>query len=106
MLNASLGIKIIHENIDGDHEFKEAYKLLRNANNIHFLGFGYNDINLSRLKIDYLLASLIGDPNIRGTSLGLGKAECNDIMTKWNGIKLCDNKFDVIEYLKNEVSFR
>jgi hypothetical protein len=71
-------IKIIHEDIqDGrDADFELAKKLLNDAEQILFLGFGYNPINLERLKIKEI------DPNgksIIGTSIGLGEADKREV---------------------------
>ena len=104
---ASESIKIIYESIDNDPEFQKAKKLLSNAKNIHFLGFGYNDINLSRLGIDKLIDLIPHSKReVRGTSYKLGLAEQKDIMSRWNKIELCDSSYDVTAYLKNIVSFR
>jgi len=47
-------IKIIHEGIEDDKEFNKAHQLLKSAERICFLGFGYHEINLERLRIDSL----------------------------------------------------
>lgn len=48
---ASEHIRIIHEEVDVNQDaiFKEAHELLRNAQRIYFLGFGFNEINFKRL---------------------------------------------------------
>jgi hypothetical protein len=67
-------IKIIHEDIsDGrDTDFELAKKFLHDAEQIIFLGFGYDPINLERLKLKDI------DPKgkmIVGTCVGLGEAD-------------------------------
>lgn len=64
---ASKKIKIIHENIAEDSEFKQAHQLLSEAARVYFLGFGFNQTNLERLQIE----SLPTDKCIWGTGLGL-----------------------------------
>ncbi|MBS4027149.1 MAG: SIR2 family protein [Ignavibacteriales bacterium] len=94
-------IKIISESIDDDPEFKEAYKSLVGAKYIYFLGFGYNDVNLKRLGI-----SSYTDATIKGTSFGLGDAERKEIKMKYPNIELADSKYDVLDFLREEVIFR
>ncbi len=66
-------IKIIHESIDNEPQFKKAHDLLINAKKICFLGFGYDKTNLNRIspqvKIDWRLTP------VYGTAFGLGKAQ-------------------------------
>ena len=50
--------------------FADAHKLLQKAQNIYFLGFGFHERNIERLKIDELSK---GTKNIRGTCMGLGQ---------------------------------
>lgn len=74
IFNISKQIKIIHEKeLDSDIGFQEAKRLLDNANNIYFLGFGYHDDNLRRLNISEISPSI--KRNIDGTSYGLGAAK-------------------------------
>ena len=72
-LNSSVrGIKIIHEDIaDGrDKDFERAKGLIQNADQVFFMGFGYNQTNLERLD-----ARSIPDGVAFGTSVGLGNQE-------------------------------
>ncbi len=50
-LQSSQSIKIIHEDIEKDKEFKKAHQLIKEAREIHFLGFGFHPMNLKRLDI-------------------------------------------------------
>ncbi len=64
-------IKIIPEDEDVKEiaEFKEARQLLKSAERVYFLGFGYHPMNLKRLDVESLNRNMGQD--IRGTSLGL-----------------------------------
>jgi hypothetical protein len=48
---AASRIKIVCEGAEGDPEFNEARKLIREAQRIYFLGFGYNKDNVERLHL-------------------------------------------------------
>lgn len=61
---ASKHIKIIHEATDSDAQFEKARKLLRDAQRIYILGFGYGLTNLRRLG----LKSLADGKDLRGTA--------------------------------------
>jgi hypothetical protein len=45
-------IKIIHEGIKEDPQFSQAHRQLSEAEIVCFLGFGYDKINLDRLKVN------------------------------------------------------
>lgn len=66
---ASESIKIIPETQDDTPEFIEAFDLLNNAARIYFLGFGYHDANLRRLKITSVSSGRPRD--IRGTTMNI-----------------------------------
>ncbi len=68
-------IKIIHENIDKDSEFHQAFDLLIAAKRIYFLGFGFNETNLKRLRIESLCHPDVTDKVICGTSHGLSEKQ-------------------------------
>ncbi len=51
ILRSSKKIKIIHESIDSDEDFTKAHDYLLAAKKIVFLGFGYHQKNMERLKI-------------------------------------------------------
>ncbi|MEI8234263.1 MAG: hypothetical protein WCH57_06215 [Verrucomicrobiota bacterium] len=76
---AANSIKIIHENISKEPQFKEAAKLLRNAEELVFLGFGYHETNLKRLRLDkYVFA------DIRGTAYDMTQREINAIANSFD----------------------
>ena len=66
-------IKIIHENIEKDTEFNQAFELLMDAEQIYFLGFGFNETNLKRLRIESLCHTNVPEKVICGTSYGLSQ---------------------------------
>ncbi len=65
-------IKIIHEGISEDEQFKEAHKLLSEAKQIWFLGFGYDKTNIERLNLPNLLRS---NQNVFGTTFEMEQGE-------------------------------
>jgi hypothetical protein len=65
-------IKIIHEGISEDEQFKEAHKLLSEAKQIWFLGFGYDKTNIERLNLPNLLRS---NQNVFGTTFKMEQGE-------------------------------
>jgi len=65
------GISIMCEGIKESTEFEKAHDLLKQAEAIYFLGFGYNPGNLDRLKI----LSFITDKSVYGTAYGLRVGE-------------------------------
>jgi hypothetical protein len=88
-------IVVISEDVDTSRDFEDAFKLMRTAERIYFLGFGYHEMNLRRLKIDKLNKDWL-----RGTSYGLGLAETRAINDKWR-ITLPDSHLKVLEFLRN-----
>jgi len=75
ILRASSQIKIVHENIEKNQCFKQAYVALSYAKRIYFLGFGFDDKNLERLLPDSI-RHIGKSPKVRGTAYQL------DTMTK------------------------
>jgi hypothetical protein len=71
-------IRIVHEEVTGSTQFGDARKLLREAEIIAFLGFGYDRTNLQRLTVRRLLLDrrMRGDGlEVYGTAFGKGEAE-------------------------------
>lgn len=106
---SSSKIKIIHEaEIETDQTLKDACKLLSEAGRVIFLGFGYNETNLKRLKIDELA---LNRENIFGTSVGLTKLECEAIENMTDGKlnlgidKIWTTKRKIVDFLKEYVIF-
>lgn len=60
-------IRIVHEDITQDKAFSKAHELLKNAQRIYFLGFGYHPTNVNRLQV----RDLIEERTVLGTYQGL-----------------------------------
>ena len=74
---------------------------MKDASHIYFLGFGYNDANLERLR----LSELPKDKYVAGSSYGLGRTEKLGITDKWK-INLPGEGDDVLGFLKNHILFK
>ena len=70
MKTATDGIRVIHEDIDDDPVFKEAHELLRKAECVIFLGFGYHPKNVERLRLPEHFSGFV-----EGTTFGITKSE-------------------------------
>lgn len=69
---ASEGIQIIHEDISHSPQFEQAHKLLRGADRVCFLGFGYDPTNLTRL----LSYGPTLQQSVSGSAMGFTGREC------------------------------
>jgi hypothetical protein len=107
-------IKIIHENeLDSDSAFKDAQKLLKEAERVYFLGFGYNDENLRRLKIADLTKAVTTEVAsggsstttriVEGTAHGIGTMKRGQIRSAYK-IEL-HKQYKVKEFIKEIVDF-
>jgi len=97
-------IKVVHEDIkDGrDRDFERARELMRQAECIYYLGFGYGPVNMERLKISSL------DEKINyGTGFGLTQKECSDASRLAGGIGKLNPVpgMDCIQLLREYVDF-
>jgi len=111
---AAAQIVVVSEDIGTSPEFDEAFGLLEDAKKVYFLGFGYNDVNLKRLKLNMVPVDLRRDPrggsgigrltNMMGSSYGLEMAEKRAIMKKWM-ISLPDVGGDCLLFLRRCVEF-
>ncbi len=63
---AAGNIKIIHEDIGSTPDFLQAFELLRAAEKIFFLGFGFHPVNTARLRLERL-----DHPFVQCTTYGL-----------------------------------
>ena len=100
----SHSIRIIHENIDNDHVFMESHKILQNTSQIIFLGFGYNQVNINRLKLNQSTAK------IYGTCKGFTRNEIIEILERNSKIHPLvldpsDVGFDCQEYIREKIKF-
>jgi hypothetical protein len=66
------GIHMVMDGIDGNPEFETATKVLWEANEIYFIGFGYDENNLRRLPIESKYP-----PNSPGTRMGKSRPSLN-----------------------------
>lgn len=93
-------IKIIHENIADDPQFTQAHDLLRKAERVYFLGFGYHPVNLERLCLDVLQIRNVA--SVQGTALNFGRIALDDLKTRTNGqINLIGT--DIMNFLRQHV---
>ncbi len=69
---AAKEIKIVHESDKTTQEYQKARRAIREAKEIHFLGFGYNKTNIERLLKNMPVS---WHPDIYGTTYGMGAAE-------------------------------
>ena len=81
IFDASRNIRLIGDR-ETSPECEQASKLINEAERVHFLGFGFDDTNLKRLKIEW-------DPSNKekfsGTSSGLGRNREKEIIDLTNG---------------------
>jgi len=91
-------IKVITEHKKPSKEFEEAHKILSSSQKICFLGFGYNPVNIRRLKIKEISSSPYRVAY--GTSLNFGEAERSNIIHSWN-IRVLPSHNEILEFLKN-----
>ena len=100
-------IRIIHEDISQDPVFEEARKLLSEASTICFLGFGYDETNLDRLRISALGAS---NPMVYGTAFQVPEGERDAIIAKFqlfnHGITLGTAGQDCLKFVGASVAPR
>jgi len=88
---ASSRIKIIHESIENEPQFAAAMKLIKDADIVAFLGFGYDETNLKRLdisSISFRKGYLEKVGYFYGTSYGKHSAEAEWIKSYIHGITL------------------
>lgn len=95
-------IIIISEGNDSSIEFQEAFRLLEGADRgkIFFLGFGYNDTSLKRLRLSNVQHDGGGSTIAKGTAFHVPDSDRHSIKAKWP-IELYNNNLDVLEFLEN-----
>lgn len=104
---SSTSIKIIYEtSFDKDENFIKAKKLIGEAEQIYFLGFGYHPDNLHRLGI---LGMNTDNKIIYGTAYGKTNREVTNIMeTSSNKIDLRQPKAQyasILDFMRENISF-
>lgn len=97
---ATRGIRIVHEVDDNDPQFKRARDLIRDAEHVIFLGFGYYHKNVERLKLP---AGESRSPRLWGTAHGFTQSEAaNDIQAPISQLRGRNLTFEtVLEFLRN-----
>lgn len=74
-------IQIIHEGVEENKAFQDAYEILSNAKEIIFLGLSYDKINMDRLhKIDWWSKTR---PTVYGTAFQFTRAEINKLKQRF-----------------------
>jgi len=100
---ASQQIKVVSEADKRSSEFTKAYQEMKNATKIYFLGFGYYELNLKRLRIKSITGGIFSEysEDAHGTSHEMGKSDLKTITSKW-GIKFKD-PVKIYDFLRNYV---
>lgn len=100
---ASEQIIIMSEGQDTSPQFQKAFELMKDAiinkGYIYFLGFGYNEISLKRLKLEKIEKYKKVSPFAYGTGYELPRADSRRIGDKWP-ISIGHNKWDVLTFLQ------
>jgi hypothetical protein len=97
---ASSGIKIIHEDIsDGrDKDYERAKALLQKSEQVLFLGFGFNEANISRLEIPKLPKKVLA------TGVGLNSQEAAAI-SKTCGGTVIFHQGDCLQFIREQLAW-
>jgi SIR2-like protein len=88
------GIKIIHESIDKEPQFEQAHEVLSEAQMICFLGFGYHETNISRLRL-----SKLSESAFCGTTYGMVDTE-EQALQNWFSNRLSTYRMDILSFLR------
>jgi hypothetical protein len=94
------GIKIVHEDLSAgrNEDFELAKRLLREAERIYFLGFGYGRTNMDRLSLKQLSCPALG------TGFGLTASEISYVR-KLVASKISVSDFACMPFLRNVVEW-
>lgn len=96
-------IRVMSENSVDQPQFKQAYSLLRSAEVICFLGFGWDKTNLDRLEVN-TADNLKADRQRYGTAYKKGRAE-QDWLHRYfggvGGINLGDSNQKIVAFLRD-----
>ncbi len=97
---ASTKIQVVSEDVKKIKEFKRAHEALKSADQIFFLGFGYDEVNISRLNTkDWNTNKVIG-----GTSCGLTELKRKSVENLIGGsVGLHYNRYDKTKTFLEEV---
>jgi len=89
-------IKIIHEELHDNEEFIQAREVLKNAEVICFIGFGYLERNIERLQIPW-----DSDSFKIGTCHRLEESDKKRLTNKYNNLQLVDVSHGISKFLNN-----
>ena len=98
---ASNQIIVVSEADKRSREFKKAFQVMDSAKKIFFLGFGYYELNLKRLRIKSITGYPDYGEDVYGTSYGMGNSDLEIINRGWN-IKFKD-PVKIYDFLRNHV---
>ena len=103
---ASDQIIIISESNEDSKEFRQAFELLGNADEgkIYFLGFGFNPVNLRRLKFNVLKNIKIQNPIASGTSFNFPATKQRVLADEWRistDWQTGNKNRDILNFLEN-----
>lgn len=104
LVESSEGIKLIYESKE-EGSFSEAHKMLRKAERVYFMGFGYDKTNLDNLNIIENFLEKKDDQttflqNASGTGFGLPQSVRNSIFSYNERIKIDNESIDCLNFLK------
>lgn len=103
---AASGIRVVSDAVDEDPEFARATELITDADQVLFLGFGYLEQNVRRLKVPFS-----GDEHFRsnrliwGTCKGFSPSEASVLKSKYQGLNLAHPSHLIVEALKSNEQF-
>jgi hypothetical protein len=103
---ASDQIIIISESNEDTEEFRQAFKLLKKADEgkIYFLGFGYNPVNLRRLKFNELKNLKKLNPIASGTSFNFPATKQRVLADEWRistDLQTGKKNRDILDFLRD-----
>ncbi len=80
----SKSIKIIHDdNINESEELKQANEILASTERVCFLGFGFAEDNMNRLKFNFNLSSMPSHMPVYASALGLSNLQVERLLMKY-----------------------
>ena len=92
-------IKIVHEDSTTDTDVVRARQIIKNAVNVHFLGFGYLESNMKKLGFPE-----VGRPAM-GTAKGYTKNEINNLTQRYKKLSLNKDDIGCDDYVRMFVDF-
>ncbi len=91
-------IAIVHEANVTEDAFSDAYDIIERAEIVSFLGFGYLEVNVERLRINQLFEGSL----VLGSVFGLGVNEIDRVMAQFGGqISFGNSGQGILEFLRN-----